>query len=272
MTPKPLGVQLYSVRQDAAKDFDAVLKRIAEIGFMLVEPAGLFDIRPREFRKRIQDLGMDMISSHSPWCAGIHNVGECMDIADELGVKRIVCGYGTADFKDEDAIKATAENTTRIYEVLSRNGYELFQHNHWFEFARMADGRLAYEHYRDLIPAGVKFQLDCFWSTNYGKENAVEMLNKFADRTVLLHIKDGICQQQQSTSDTGYKNGLLDQPIELLPLGTGTLPIPELVKAAPDHVEGVIVELDYCSVEMWKALEQSYEYMTTNGLALGTRR
>ena len=117
----------------------------------------------------------------------------------------------------------------------------------------------------------MKFQIDCFWSTNYGKENPVEMLRKFADRTVLLHMKDGICQQQKAEGETGYKNGLLDQPIELLPLGTGTLPIPELVKAAPQQVEAIIVELDYCSVEMWKALEQSYRYMTENGLAAGNR-
>ena len=267
---KPIGVQLYSVRDDSTKDFLGVLKRIASLGYKLVEPAGLYDIRPREFRKIIQDLGMDMVSSHTPWVASINNVGECMDIADELGLKRVVCGYGPEQFKDLDSIKRTAENTTRVYEILQRNGYELFQHNHWFEFNRF-DGRLAYEIYRDLIPEGVKFQIDCFWSTNYGKENPVEMLRKFADRTVLLHMKDGICQQQKAEGETGYKNGLLDQPIELLPLGTGTFPIPELVKAAPQQVEAIIVELDYCSVEMWKALEQSYRYMTENGLAAGNR-
>lgn len=267
---KPIGVQLYSVREDSAKDFMTVLKRIAGIGYKLVEPAGLFDIRPREFRKIINDLGMDMVSSHTPWCSSINNVGECMDIADELGLKRVVCGYGPNQFKDLDAIKATAENTCRMYEVLHRNGYELFQHNHWFEFVRF-DGRLAYDIYREMIPADVKIQMDCFWSTNYGNEDPVAMLKKYADKTILLHMKDGIVKQEKAGGEAGYKNGLLDQPIELLPLGTGTLPIPDLVKAAPDQVEAIIVELDYCSVEMWKALEQSYKYMTENGLALGNK-
>ncbi len=267
---KPIGVQLYSVREDSAKDFMAVLKRIASIGYKLVEPAGLYTIRPREFRKIINDLGMDMVSSHTPWVGSVHNVGESMDIADELGLKRVVCGYGTNNFKDLDSIKQAAENTTKMYEVLNRNGYELFQHNHWFEFQRF-DGRLGYEIYREMIPEGVKFQIDCFWSTNYGKEDPVEMLKKFGNRTVLLHMKDGICEQKKAEGDAGYKNGLLDQPIELLPLGTGTLPIPELVKATPEHVEAIIVELDYCSVEMWKALEMSYKYMTENGLAVGNK-
>ena len=258
----PLGVQLYSVRESfpSVKKYATLLKRIADIGYKYVEPAGFFDIRPRDFRKVINDLGMDMVSSHSPWARGLGNIGECMDIADEIGIKRIVCGYGPADFKDLDAIKRTAENTTEMYEVLERNGYELFQHNHWFEFGRI-DGRLAYDIYCDMIPKGVKFQLDCFWSTNYGTEDPVENLKKFGDRTILLHMKDGICRQQKAEGETEYKAGLLDQPIDLLPLGTGTLPIPELIKATPKHVEAIIVELDYCSVEMWKALEESYNYM-----------
>lgn len=266
---KPIGVQLYSLREYSAKDFLGVLKRVASIGYKLVEPAGLFDIRPREFRKIINDLGMDMVSSHTPWCSGIHNVGESMDIADELGLKRVVCGYGPGNFETLDTIKAAAENTTKMYEVLSRNGYELFQHNHWFEFNRF-DGRLAYDIYREMIPEGVKIQMDCFWSTNYGAENAVEMLKKFADKTILLHMKDGICEQKRAEG-TDYKAGLLDQKIELMPLGTGTLPIPELIKATPEHVEAVIVELDYCNIDMWTAIEQSYKYMTENGLAQGNK-
>ena len=270
MQKKPLGVQVYSVREYSIKDFDATLRRIADIGYKLVEPAGCFDIRPSEFRKRINDMGMDMISSHSPWCHGITNVGECMDLADAQGLKRIVCGYGPDDFKDLDAIKRSAENTTRMYEVLNRNGFELFQHNHWFEFARF-NGRLAYEIYRDMIPAGVKFEMDCFWSTNYGQEDPVKILKEFGDRTILLHMKDGICKQQKAEGEAGYKDGLLDQPVELMPLGTGTLPIPELVKTAPDHVEAVIVELDSCNIDMWQGLEQSYHYMIDNGLAIGNK-
>ena len=42
--------------------------------------------------------------------------------------------------------------------------------------------------------------------------------------------------------------------------------------AAPEQVESIIVELDYCEVEMWKAIRQSYEYMTRNGPARGGGR
>jgi len=263
---KPPSVQLYSLRQFAVDDFEAVIKHVAKIGYVGVEPAGFWNIRPSEFRKVLNDNGLKMFSSHSPW-ARPNNLGEVMDEADAIGLKRVVCGYGPEDFKDMDAIKRTAESTNKMLEVLSRNGFELFQHNHYWEFDRL-DGRLKYDIYLDMVP-GVKLQMDCFWSTNKGKEDSVEMLRRFNARTILLHMKDGRCMQK--VADGGMVNGLLDMKVDLLPLGTGDLPIPALIRTMNDKVETVIVELDYSSVEMWSAIEQSYRYMTENGLAQGNR-
>ena len=263
---KPLSVQLYSLRARAQKDFVAVLKDVAAMGYKGVEPAGFWNIRPSEFKKIVEDLGMKVYSAHSPWCRG-GNVGECMDLADMLGLKTVVCGYGPDDFKDLDAIKKTADLTNRMQEEFERNGYTLFQHNHYWEFERL-DGRLKYEIYAELCPK-VKFQLDCFWSTNKGKEDPVAILKKFADRTILLHMKDGVCKQE--TANGGMVNGLLDMKVDLLPLGSGTLPIKELISVMPEQVETVIVELDYCNIDMTEAIAKSYKFMTENGLAAGNK-
>lgn len=263
---KPLSVQLYSLRTRAEKDFAAVLKDVADMGYKGVEPAGFWNIRPSQLKKIVEDLGMKIYSSHSPWCNG-NNIGECMDIADMLGLKTIVCGYGPDDFKDMDAIKRTAERTNVMQEKLAANGYTLFQHNHYWEFERI-DGKIKYETYAELAPT-VKFEMDCFWSTNKGSEDAVEMLKKFADRTILIHMKDGICQQQ--ANNAGMVNGLLDMKIDLLPLGTGTLPIKDLVAHAPESVETIVVELDYCNIDMTEAIAKSYKFMTENKLALGNK-
>ena len=266
MMLKPLSVQLYSLRERAQKDFIAVLKDVADMGYMGVEPAGFWNIRPSELKKIVEDLGMKIYSSHSPWCVG-SNIGECMDIADMLGLKKIVCGYGPDDFKDLDTIKATAEKTNQMQEILEKNGYTLFQHNHYWEFERI-DGKLKYEIFAELCPK-MKFEIDCFWSTNKGTEDPVAMLKKFADRTILLHMKDGVCKQNAANS--GMVNGLLDMKIDLLPLGTGPLPIKQLIEAAPDTVETVVVELDYCEQDMTSAIAQSYKFMTENKLALGRK-
>ncbi len=264
---KPIAVQLYSLRTEAEKDFVKVLKKVADIGYKGVEPAGFWNIRPTEFKKIIADLGLEMVSSHTPWARSGKVLGEVMETASTLGLNKIVCGYGPDDFKDMDAIKKTADNTNEMLEVLKRNGFTLFQHNHDFEFQRI-DGKLKYELYRELCP-GLKFELDCFWSTNLGAENAVEMLKIFAKDTILMHMKDGICKQ--NVGGKAMVNGILDRKVELMPLGTGDLQIKELVATAPAQVEAIVVELDYCNIDMFTAIEQSYKYMTQNGLAAGNK-
>ncbi|MGI6494888.1 MAG: sugar phosphate isomerase/epimerase family protein [Kiritimatiellia bacterium] len=264
----PLSVQLYSVRDYCEKDFIGTLKKIADIGFKGVEPAGFWNVRPSELKKIVEDLGMTICSSHSPW-ANPGNLGEAMDIAATLGLDTVTCGYGPEAFQDLDAIQKTAEQVRFMQELLARNGFTLFQHNHFWEFERI-DGKLKYEIYRELCP-NVKFEMDCFWSTNKGQECAVEMLKTFLDSTILLHMKDGICRQQ--ASNEGMKHGLIDMKIDLLPLGTGDLPIPELIAVASTQpaIRTVIVELDYCEIEMFEALSRSYAYMTENGLAVGNK-
>lgn len=263
---KPLSVQLYSLREYAKHDFVNVLKRVSEIGYKGVEPAGFWNLRPSEMKKICDDLGLKIFSSHSPWARG-GNLGECMELADILGLKTIVCGYGPKEFENLDAIKQTAETTNAMVEFFKRNGFELFCHNHYWEFEWL-DGRLKYEIFAELCP-DLKFEIDSFWSTNKGREDAVEMFRKFADRTILLHLKDGICTQQAGGGE--MVNGLLDMKVDLLPLGTGNLPIKEIVANLPEAVKTIVVELDYCNVEMFKAIEQSYKFMTENGLAAGNK-
>ncbi len=264
---RPLAVQLYSLRQYAEKDFVGVLKRVAEIGYKAVEPAGFWNLKPAEFKKVIDDLGLKMYSSHSPWARNVEGLSEIIDTLGVLGLKNCVCGYGPDDFKDLDKIKATAENTNKMQEKLAEAGITLFQHNHYWEFERI-DGKLKYDYYLEYCP-DIKFQIDSFWSTNKGTEDAVEMLKRYADRTILLHMKDGICTQKAGGGE--MVNGLLDMKIDLLPLGTGSLPIGDIVAAAPESVGSIVVELDYCEVEMWKAIEESYRFMTSNGFAEGNK-
>ena len=263
---RPVAVQLYSLREQAEKDFVAVLKKVADIGYQAVEPAGFWNLRPSEFKKIIDDLGLKMYSSHSPW-ARPNNLGECMEIASILGLDKIVCGYGPEEFRDMDAIKRTAEQTSKMAEIVGKQGFTLFQHNHYWEFDRL-DGRIKYDIYAELCPK-VKFEIDSFWSTNFGAEDPVAMLKLFGDRVILLHMKDGSLKR----TDDGLRivNGIYDNKADLRPLGTGDLPIADLIAAAPATVGSVVVELDYCNTEMVQALEISYRFVTSSGLLAGNK-
>ena len=259
---RSLAVQLYSLREQAQKDFIGVLKTVADIGYRAVEPAGFWDLRPREFRRVLDDLGLKIYSSHSPW-AQLGNLGEVMEILDILGLDKAICGYAATDFQDMEAIKRTAETTNHIQEILSRNGFTLCQHNHHFEFERL-DGTLKYDLYAELCP-NVQFEIDVFWSANYGAEDPVAMLKRFANRATLIHIKDGLLK------DDGHTDPQQCRVTELRALGEGDLDIPGLVAHLPQQIDHIVVELDFCNIDMVTALERSYRYMTENGLAVGNK-
>ena len=266
---KPIGLQLYSLREFAKtkEDFADVVRRVADIGYKVVEPAGLHDFAPAEFRAFLDDLGLEMFSSHSPWA---HKPEDCTKMIAELGAMRLdkaVCGYGPDDFKDLDAIKRTADNTNAMQEIFAKAGITLFQHNHAFEFERI-DGRLKYEIYAELCP-DVKFQIDAYWSNNFGANDPVEMMRLFAPRTVLVHLKDGPFKQEAKSQR--YVNGILDRKVDLCPVGQGDMDVPALFAEIPDAVPTVIVEHDYSVKDMWQTVEESYAYLVGNGYLAGSR-
>ncbi len=251
---KPISVQLYSLREQAEKDFVGVLKRVAAIGYKGVEPAGFWNLTPKELKKIVADLGMVISSTHSPW-ANPDNLNQVIEVAGELGIDLVACGYGRGDFKDLDSIKATAEKVNGMQEKLAAAGLTLFQHNHDFEFERIK-GRIAYDIYAELCPK-VKFELDTYWAANFGHEDAAEQVKKFKDRCVLLHIKDGMFDKEHNT---------------MVAVGSGKNNIKEIIAAADEKVtRWMVVELDRCDTDMFEAVEQSYKYLISNKLASGNK-
>lgn len=247
----PLSVQLYSLREASAADFDAVLSEIAAIGFKGVEPFNLFGKRPVEFRRQVEDLGMRISSSHYPWGTSTE-LSELIDTLSELGLSRAVGGFGPDDFKDKAAIEATAEKTAGLVTALADAGIELALHNHWWEF-ELVDGEPGYHYFQKLVP-DVSFEIDTYWAANFGQCDPAAEVARVRLRTPLLHIKDG-----PLTRDGAH-----------VAVGSGEMNVPEVIAAADtDVLEWLIVELDRCDTDMMTAVRDSYRFLTDNALAHG---
>ncbi len=251
MHPKPLSIQLYSLREASAEDFPMVLRRVAEMGYAGVEPAGFYGLEPKAFRQMVNALGMEISSSHSPWCTP-DSVSSVIDVAGELGVRFVTCGFGPDAFATMDDIRRTADSVNGMLDRLDGSGLTLIQHNHAWEF-ELLDGQLKYDIYTNLCPR-VRIELDVYWAANFGAVNPAEQVAKFADRTPFLHIKDGNLER--------------DQP--MLPVGQGKVDIPACIQAAdPKVLQWLVVELDHFDGDMFSAVEQSHRYLIDNGLATG---
>jgi sugar phosphate isomerase/epimerase len=248
----PISVQLYSLRDACKDDFDAVLTQLAEIGFAGVEPFNLFGKSPTDFLNQIHDLGMRVSSTHTPWVNRTESTQEVVDVVQALGQTRAPGGFMPDDFKDRAALDATIEATQGYVDALKPHGLNLFLHNHWWEFAEI-DGKLAYHHLQDAVP-DVQFELDTYWAANFGACDPKAELSRIADRTPLLHIKDGPLIKGESH----------------VAVGSGTMNIHGLFDVAdPNILEWAVVELDACDTDMMTAVAESYTYLTNNNLAQG---
>jgi sugar phosphate isomerase/epimerase len=248
---KPLAIQLYSVREDAAKDFPAVLKKVADIGYKGVEFAGLQGMCPCEVRKIIDDLGLVACSSHTgiPAC---DTVSKMIDEANTLGLNKLISGPG-GSIATMDGIMACVDKLNAGIALLEGSGLTFGLHNHWAEFEKV-DGQFPEDILLEKVP-GLFAQLDVYWIA-VGGPDPVETVARLKSRAPLLHVKDG----------------MIDPPQPHTAVGSGKLDMPAIVGAAdPCVLEWLIVELDSCGTDMWEAVAESYRYLTATGLASGNK-
>ena len=248
----PISVQLYTLREACGEDFDGVLKQLASIGYAGVEPFSLFGRSPQAFCRQVQDLGMQVSSSHVPWSNRADNLNEVVETISALGLSRAPGGFAPDDFKDKASLEQTIATTARLVEALKPHGLTLFLHNHYWEY-NLIDGKPAYHYLQDAVPE-VEFEIDSYWAANFGQCDPAAEIARVKTRTPLIHVKDGP----------------LVKGLSHVAVGSGAMDIPALLAAAdPDTLEWAVVELDQCDTDMMAAVAQSYTYLTSNNLAQG---
>lgn len=250
---KPISVQLYALREESAKNFIDVLQSMADIGYAGVEPFNLFGLEPLKFKNIVEDLGMQVSSSHHPW-ANRTTVSELVDTVQALGLTRAAAGFSPEDVKDADSVKRTVDTINGLTVELAKHELKLFLHNHWWEFVPVA-GELPYHTFYRECPL-VEFEVDTYWASNFGACDVPEEVAHVRSRAPLLHIKDGPLEQNKAH----------------VAVGQGKMDIHGTIEAAdPEVLEWVIVELDACDTDMTTAVAESYTYLTEERLAYGTK-
>lgn len=248
---KPISIQLYTVREAAAQDFPGVLKQIADIGYKGVEFAGLHGMAPAEVKKIVDDLGLEVSSAHMPM-PNKENAQQLIDECNALGMKHLVTGPG-GPLDTMDNVLACADRMNEAVAALEGSGIAFGLHNHWAEFEEV-EGKLPEDVLLERVPK-LFAQLDVYWVAVGGPDPA-ETVARLKDRAPLLHIKDGN----------------IDPPQPHTAVGKGALDIPSIIGAAdPNVLEWLIVELDSCATDMMEAVQDSYAYLTDNGLAEGNK-
>lgn len=252
--PAPISVQLYSVRNLAAKDFAGTVKQIADIGFTGVETAGFPGTDAKGAAKIFADLGLLVSSGHFPMPVG-DKLNEVVDQAKTIGAKFVISGLGPDDFKSEYLIKRSADRFNEAGANAKAAGLKFGIHNHWWEFLPVgSSGQRAYEILLQHLCCDVYFQVDTYWVKTGGAcpSNVLKQLGK---RAPLLHIKDGPAKQG----------------VPMTAVGQGTMKWYPVISASEGNAEWLIVELDDCATDMMTAVKESYQFLTGQGFARGNK-
>jgi sugar phosphate isomerase/epimerase len=226
VSPSKVGLQLYSLRNQFAKDVPGTLETINGWGIKNVELAGTYGLATEQFKAQLAAHGLTPISAHYGYDQFRTNLDWVVSDAQALGLKYVGCAWiPHGEQFDEQTCREAIQVFNHAGEVLSQHGLKFFSHTHGYEFAPFKDGTFFDLMMAETNPKFVCFEMDIFWVAHAGL-NPTELMKKYGSRWQLMHLKgmkDGV--------PTGFFTGHSDVNNDL-PVGQGQIQFPPLFKAA----------------------------------------
>ena len=229
MRQDQISLQLYTVREETARDMPGTLRRISEIGYPAVELAGYGDLSASDLGATLGDLGLRVSGAHVPYDSWQSDAETVLAEMQVLGCAHAIVPIAPPEHRsDEASVARFAENLNRWGESCRGEGLNFSYHNHDFEFAPMGGSTMWNVLVRETDPSLVSFELDLYWIKCGGADPEI-VLRDMGDRVSLVHLKD------MAPDDTRSD----------LPVGEGTMPWDGLLEAAnAAGVEWYIAEQD----------------------------
>jgi sugar phosphate isomerase/epimerase len=221
----PFGVQAYTFRKSFPNGVAATLDTIKMMGFTEIEGGG-GQMPPEEFKKLCDERGISIPGTGSGYEPLVKDPQAVADRAKALGAKYVMCAWiphKNGSFNIDNAKKAV-EDFNAVGKVLKENGLTFCYHVHGYEFWPHEKGTLLDYIIKNTNPEYVSFEMDIMW-VQFGGGDPAALLKKYGDRWKLMHVKD---------LRKGVKKDLtgLTSPENDVPIGTGELDIPKILKQA----------------------------------------
>ena len=225
----PVGLELYSVRDELQKDLMGTVTAVAKMGYQCVEfYAPYYEWTPdyaKQVRKLLDDLGIRCLSTHNgPRSFTADGLPHAIELNQAIGSQFIVlASAGKVD--SLDGWKRVAETLNQGAEKMKPAGLRAGYHNHQLEFTPI-DGRRPMEVLAANTGKDVMLQLDVGTCIEAGSD-PVAWIDQNPGRIRSMHVKDWSPEQ-------GYK----------VLVGEGVAPWKKLFQAAESTggVEFYLVE------------------------------
>ena len=265
-----VGLQLFSVRDEMAQDFEGTLQKVKDMGYDYVEFAGFYEKTAEEVKAILDKIGLTAISVHQGNQLFVEQGKAAIDYLAKIGVKYCAIPWFGLDKWQED-FDGTIKAFTEFSAALKEAGIKLCYHNHDFELTNDIDGvHLIDKLYNTLSTDVINPEFDTCW-VHYAGENPADYIEKYAGRVEIVHLKDFVCNRYANAfgeiekvekGKAREENGFC-----LKPLGLGQMDFKAVIKASIEAgAEEIVVEQDdwpeHTSIE---AARISREYLKSLG-------
>ena len=250
----PVGLQLWSVREYLPKDLPGTLAKVRALGFREIEGAGLWGKTVSELRSALDTAGLRCQSAHMQFERLRDDLNGALAEAKALGARTVVCPWipHQKTFTRDDALKA-AEAFNRAGAEGAKADLKFAYHCHGYDFVPSPEGTLFETIATNTDPSRVLFQIDVF-HTYHGGADPVQLINRHQARVTSLHLKD---LKKGLPVKVGTATG---QPEEDVPVGTGQIDMPAVLRAAMKAKTSIYYVEDE-SADPWGHIPQSVAFL-----------
>jgi sugar phosphate isomerase/epimerase len=230
----PIGLELFSVRDEFTKDPKGTLTAVAKMGYQVVEFfSPYFSWTPdqaKETRRLMDGLGIRCLSTHNGTNAYTGSgIAKAIELNGILGCEFIVLA-SAGKVTSLDGWKKVAETLSAGNEKFSAAGMHAGYHNHQLEFTPL-DGKRPMEILAENTPKDVMLQLDLGTCVEVGSD-PVAWINQNPGRIRSCHLKEWA--PGKSSGEKAYR----------VLFGEGVVPWKKVFAAAEDRggVEYYLIE------------------------------
>ena len=196
----PIGLELYSVRDQLKADLMGTVREVAKLGYEGVEFYSPYfewtTEQAKDIRKLLDDVGMKCYSTHNSASSfAPENIPKAIELNKIIGSKFVIMA-SAGKVTGLDGWKSVAERLTNGAEQLKKAGLSAGFHNHQTEFMPI-EGKRPMEVLADNTPKNVVLQLDVGTCVHAGSD-PVAWINAHPERIKSIHCKDW-------SKDKGYR-------------------------------------------------------------------
>lgn len=232
-----IGLELYSVRGELARDLPNTLKEVAKIGYEVVEfYSPYFKWTPayaKDVRAQLDDLDLRCYSTHNGFDSFTpgENLARAIELNQILGARYVVLASAPGRTSGLEGWKNLCEHLSAAVEQLKPHGLSAGYHNHQAEWAKLENGQRILEVIAANTPKEFVLQLDVGTCEEAGAD-PVAWVKANPGRIKVMHVKDWAPGSR--AEEKGYR----------VLFGEGVTPWKELLAAAESvgGLEYVLIE------------------------------